>query len=121
MRESLNVIRIAKYNKLTLYTQVRKEPYLDTASPCIRTYIAALRLSCHRLPTGTGRHEWVPREQRLCKFCNYALGDEKHYFMECYHPILSRIRKQFRSRLFQINPVLQYLSRDSLIRYIVLF
>lgn len=52
------------------------------------------RLGCHSgLPIVSGRRRHVPREDRTCKRCLCALGDEKHLVFEC--PALHDIRENF--------------------------
>ena len=105
----LEIFSLYKLTMCTKYIKLRREPYLNIADSCIGKYIAAHHLSFHGLHIETAHHKGVLRVKGLRKFCNHAVYDEKHSFMKCYHPILSRIRSQFISCIFQINPVLQYL------------
>ena len=52
------------------------------------------RLSAHNLPIETLRYLNIPRSIRFCPFCCSAVGDEKHYFMDCQYIDIAKSRKQ---------------------------
>ena len=117
--------KIAECNKLALYSSIKSnlnmEPYLSLLDPNLRKSVSQIRLSCHKLPIETGRYLNIPRQDRLCTFCKYTVGSEKHYLMECFHPSLANLRNQFLTNIFKINPFLQSLPRDCLFKYILCF
>ena len=57
-----------------------------------RIAISKIRLSAHRFPIETGRHENIPREERTCPFGCGQPGDVVHYILECEHPFILSIR-----------------------------
>jgi hypothetical protein len=117
--------KIAECSKLTLYSVIKRkltrESYLNLPDPNLRKHITQIRLSCHKLPIETGRYNNISRQDRLCTLCKYEVGSEQHCLIECYHPILSTIRNKYLSAIFKINPMLKYLPRDCLFKYILLF
>ena len=57
--------------------------------------ISKFRISDHSLEIETGRYKKVPREQRICQFCdNNNIDDEVHFFFTC------ELNKQLRTSLF---------------------
>ena len=64
------------------------EKYLDTVN--IRKYRTALcKFWCsnHKLSVEVGRHEQLPRVQRICQYCNsnlfFLIEDEYHFLFIC--------------------------------------
>ena len=81
--------RLAESSRATFYNAIslfRFQPYLDkVTTKKFRVALSKLRTSSHRLLIESGR--WnrphpIPREQRLCTFCN-KLEDEFHLLFEC--------------------------------------
>ncbi len=49
------------------------ERYLKAVNVNLRTYLTRFRLSNHRLPIEVGRYVNIPRNERICEFCeSYA-------------------------------------------------
>lgn len=56
--------------------------------------LARLRCSAHELKVETGRHNGIPREQRICTLCsNNQVEDEFHLVLQC--PIYADLRHRF--------------------------
>jgi hypothetical protein len=113
--------KIVESSKLILYSDIKfnlvREKYLQCSNPSIRKAVTEIRISCHKLPVELGRHNNVNKENRLCNYCKYEIGDEKHYFMYCFHPTLSKIRNEFIKNILKINPSLKSLDRGNLFKY----
>ena len=62
----------------------------------LRIILTRWRLSCHTLEIQTGRFKDIPREERLCIWCN-VLGDEEHAIFVCR--AYTSIRTQFKDLL----------------------
>lgn len=122
--EKQYLARVRENVKLTLYSQLKKilirEKYLEINDPTVRKSVTQLRLSNHKLPIETGRYTGIDRNNRLCTLCKCSTGDEYHCLMQCYHPKLTDLRNKFLSKIFQIEPALQHLSRKCLFIYILL-
>ena len=80
-------------SKLEFYKLVKsefgKELYLDTVQNYKdRTSLTQLRISAHRLEIELGRRNGIPRQDRICKWCNFnsstkEIGDESHFLNTC--------------------------------------
>ena len=50
-----------------------------------------------------GRYKNIPREQRICKFCNLnAVDDEYHFFLYCQKN--TAFRNDFFSKISELKP-----------------
>lgn len=75
-------------------TDVGMEKYLTKIkNVSIRSHVTKFRLSNHRLPIETGRHNGVPREERLCMFCPENIENEFHFLYEC--SVLGHLRQRY--------------------------
>jgi hypothetical protein len=114
---------ILECNKLKLYSKVKfnleREKYLYVFNPALRKAATDLRLSSHKLQIEVGRHNNVPANSRICKFCNNNIGDEEHHIMYCYNPILTNLRNKFINNILSINSYLKVLNRQSLFLYVI--
>ena len=67
------------------------ETYLNIENDQHRKSISQIRLSSHRLAIETGRWQKIPKENRLCKYCNKcAIESESHFIFECQSYSLGR-------------------------------
>ncbi|KAL4221122.1 hypothetical protein ACF0H5_019381 [Mactra antiquata] len=94
---------------LFLYDHVKTsfnyESYLDKLPCDLRNYLVSIRLSSHSLRIQTGRYgsNRIPRNERLCIFCNLNdLEDEFHFVLSC--PCFSDIRRSYIDTYFYNNP-----------------
>ena len=83
--------------KLSLYSSIKHnfgiEPYMNLPFRG-RQIISKIVGSSHTLHIETGRHHGIPREERICKFCDLnKVEDEEHFVSEC--PAYSSIRQEF--------------------------
>ena len=62
--------------------------------------ITKMRISSHSLPIETGRYRKIPRDERICPFCESCNGDEFHYLIKCNHSSFSHFRAVLLERLF---------------------
>ena len=60
---------------------------------------ARIRSSAHKLPIEVDRYANVPREKRMCSLGCKAIGDEKHFLLECKHPAIRGIYEPLVSKL----------------------
>ena len=73
----------------TIKTTFEKEQYLDlVTNASYRFRTSRLRISAHDLEIEHGRYKDIPRDQRLCKWCQLTLNDkrlenERHLLFEC--------------------------------------
>ena len=82
-------------SKLECYLRYKQtfefEKYLHTVmNDKLRQNLTAFRLVSHRLEIETGRHNNIPREQRLCRICNMKQPEsEYHFLLVCpaYHDL----------------------------------
>lgn len=65
-----------------------------------RNALSKLRTSTHSLRIETGRHNSIPRQNRLCNECN-DIEDEYHFLNECQK--LHNLRNRFKSQVYKIN------------------
>ena len=116
--------RIQETGKGKLFTAIKKnisfEPYLTLAQTRNeRILITKLRTSDHDLEIERGRHHRpvVPRENRLCKFCNNnQIEDETHFIFECtqYEPQ----RSNFLQKCYNLFPSTKLLNNQDLLQFI---
>ena len=74
--------------KLEIYGQIKdkfeREPYLEEiANFQLRKIITKFRCSDHKLEIEIGRHNNIPRENRLCKTCLVDIENEMHFLCNC--------------------------------------
>ena len=63
------------------------EPYTNILiSRAHRSFLAKLRGGSAPLEIETGRYVGAPMDQRTCKLCHTAVGDESHFMLAC--PVL---------------------------------
>ena len=80
---------IGENKKLSQYAKFKDnlsyEHYLDEIkSTEKRKALTRLRISNHKLRIETGRHQNIPREERICENCALnKIEDEKHFLLEC--------------------------------------
>ena len=83
--------------KLQLYSKVKERfqigKYLDIPTFRERQIISKFMCSNHTLRIETGRHDNLPREERLCQLCNIEeIEDEDHFIRKC--PTYEQIRQE---------------------------
>ena len=77
-----NAARMRFYN--VIKTQFCFENYLDVPNFSQRRIIAKFRCSDHTLEIEKGRHNKIPREERLCKVCDCEeIETEEHFLIKC--------------------------------------
>ena len=71
------------------------ESYLDIIHERkFQTALCRFRLSSHSLEIERGRYQNVPREERLCKFCNsQTIENEYHFLLVC--PMYIEVRRKY--------------------------
>ena len=116
---------ITNSNKLSLYCQIKSnfsfEYYLNVLSLSkFRNAFASLRLSCHNLEIERGWYIGLITEQRLCKFCRNAVGDEYHFvlILKEYHELRNKFipQKYFRQPNMRKFTMLMAIAKDNLIQ-----
>ena len=116
--------RIQETGKGKLFTAIKKnisfEPYLTLAQTRNeRILITKLRTSDHDLEIERGRHHRpvVPRENRLCKFCNNnQIEDESHFIFECTQ--FEPQRSNFLQKCYNLFPSTKLLNNQDLLQFI---
>ena len=83
----------SKSTKLSFYdackSKFARETYLDVTKGFSRRYnTTKFRISSHDLEIECGRYNKIPRESRICKWCQLTMGakiveDEKHLLHDC--------------------------------------
>ena len=84
-----------------------------------RQIFAQIRISAHNLKIEVGRHQGVPRENRLCLSCNdNVIEDEAHFILHCNK------HSTFRTELFDniraVFPDFQLLSEIGKLHFLLL-
>ena len=76
-------------SKMSLLRSIKptfhRATYIDKLSFQKRQHLAKLRLSNHDLEVERGRYINIPRQKRMCKLCNKAVGTVSHLLLECTH------------------------------------
>jgi len=97
--------------------------YLDKVENSkFRNILAKLRLSSHVLFIETGRHQNIPRNERICKFCTLnEIEDEYHFVLIC--PLYDNFRNTLipvfyrrRPSMFKFLQLLNETKKSILIR-----
>ena len=93
-------------NKLTYYTLFKKsynvDKYISTITITkFRTALAKFRSSAHSLLVERGRHLGIPREHRLCVYCDIYVEDEVHFVMFC--PLYENLRHMYFDNIFVLR------------------
>ena len=93
--------------------------YLDlTRKDPLRKTLVKLRISCHKLRIETGRYDNIPRNERICNFCNCnKIEDETHFLLDC--PAYSQVRGIFFSKIESKLPLLRLLPRETLLSHLM--
>ena len=80
--------------------------------------LAKISIPCLQLRIETGRHDNIPREERLCNLCNCnRTEDETHFLLDC--PSFSSIRDMFFSKLEPKITFLRLKSHESLLSHLM--
>ena len=103
-----------KDSKLRTYAMIKTETgmeeYLtEIRNVTLRTQVAKLRISNHKLRIETGRHQGLDSDQRFCPFCATEIECEIHFLIEC--PIYKHLRMTLYDEMITLNPCFPYLSR----------
>ena len=101
-------------SKLDTYCSIKdkfaKEAYLDIVKAYKdRVSLTRLRISAHTLEIEIGRRKSIPRDGRICKWCNISLGadiieNESHFLDEC--DLYAKLRRSLYKELhnFPVEP-----------------
>ena len=109
--------------KLSFYKTIKNNyspsTYLDlTRKDPLRKTLVKLRISCHKLRIETGRYDNIPRNERICNFCNCnKIEDETHFLLDC--PAYSQVRGIFFSKIESKLPLLRLLPRETLLSHLM--
>ena len=96
--------------KLTLYRRFKNESRTEKYIDCIhenkyKISLSRFRLSSHNLMIETGRYNGMPRDERLCNFCNMRkVEDEYHFLLVC--PKYTELRRKYFKHYFCNWPTL---------------
>ena len=109
---------ICKMPKLCTYVLFKNEFCMENylmyvKSSKLRKLLSKLRLSSHDLFIEKGRYTNIPREQRLCKFCNSGnIEDEKHFIIDCtlYREEHSKLFSLLNIRIIDENTFIKLMS-----------
>ena len=75
-------------------------------------------ISSNPLPSETGRFKKIPRDERICPFCETSIGDEFCCFYEVQPPITYSSREVFLERRFSINDNFRVFTYKALFKYV---
>ena len=105
------------YNEIK--THFAFENYLDQPNFSLRKIITKLRCSDHTLEIEKGRHNKIPREERVCKVCDCEETEtEEHFLIKCkfYEKLKWKYQiRQYENSLF----FLRENSTECLGRYLI--
>ena len=92
------------YRKIKYWFKIIKHTdYRFTTSKYHRSLLTKFRCGVLDLEINKGRHHNIPREHRLCTYCNLGkVEDEFHFLLEC--PCYSELRLIYFPRHFYITP-----------------
>ena len=102
--------------KLEFYHSIKdkfgKEPYLDVCKGFSRRYrTTQLRISAHKLLIEQGRYINLPRDLRICSWCDSSMGvktieNENHMLYECdfYSKLRSKLMSNLNNIPFSFTP-----------------
>ena len=97
-------------NRLLLYSRYKhdfeQEKYLDFIQDNkFRTALTKFRLSSHDLAIERGRYESIPRNERICKYCNQNMTEnEYHFLLVC--PLYRDLRHKYFKKYYCQWPTL---------------
>ena len=97
-------------SRLSMYSRYKHdfqfETYLDTLPhQKFRIALTKFRLSSHSLAIERGRFENVPRENRICRYCNLQVVEsEYHFLLVC--PLYKDLRRKYFKNYFCRWPTL---------------
>ena len=97
-------------SRLSMYSRYKHdfqfETYLDTLPhQKFRIALTKFRLSSHNLAIERGRFENVPRENRICRYCNLQVVEsEYHFLLVC--PLYKDLRRKYFKNYFCRWPTL---------------
>ena len=110
-------------NSVSVYCTIKKDyspsPYLVlTRKNPSRKTLLKIRKSSHQLRIETGRYKKIPRNERICSFCNsYKIEGENHFLQD--YKAYSRIRDLFFSERETKILDLRSLSQNTLISHLM--
>jgi hypothetical protein len=84
--------------------EFKLEPYLLKLSQVNFTWLCKLRTCNMKIQIETGRWKNIPKEKRICKFCNDGIGDEFHYLFTCKSTDINLLRCKYIPPYFYNNP-----------------
>ena len=67
-----------------------------------RAIYVNFKTSCHTLEIEKGRHQHIPRENRLCKLCSDRVIEDEYHFLLCCS-FYSNIRQQYIPDKYLVN------------------
>ena len=85
-------------------TSFGMENYLLRLPESNRIWITKIRTSNLRLPVETGRWHNIPREDRICSFCNENIGDEYHVLLLCKNVNTVNFRQKYLAKYYYEHP-----------------
>jgi len=122
---SMCIKEIDNSPKLRFYKNIKRnfnlEPYIiHPINSKYQRAMTKLRLSNHKLPIETGRHQQKQIEDRICTICNLKeVGDELHILGHCANKNLQIARDTFLSEVLVICPQLNHLNNDNIWIYLM--
>ena len=109
--------------KLNIYSRIKihykYETYLNLHP--YNNIITKFKLSNHYLPIENGIYvkPTLNRNQRLCTFCKFHVGDELHVLFECEHGTIKNINTTYHNEITKIANQFHNLSNESKLNYIL--
>ena len=81
---------------VTYKDQFKFEEYITKLNKSERITLCKLRLNINKLPIVLGRHQNIPRIERICNKCDRNLiGDEYHVVLECDNQEIVNLRNRY--------------------------
>ena len=108
--------------KTELYHQIKKtyifEKYLDThLPPELKRNLTAIRISGHCLPIERLRRMGIERSKRYCNLCvENEIGCEQHVLIYCKNKELITLRKDFKTKLVELNKQYQNFTMENIMK-----
>ena len=85
-------------------TEFKLESYLIKLPRFHNSWICKFRTANIKIPVETGRWKNIPKENRICTFCNDGIGDEFHYLFVCKNYDINALRNKYVPTYYSSNP-----------------
>ena len=103
--------KMANSTKLSFYNSIKKDYKIEKHLYIIKNFtqrrmFTQFRISNHKLEIENGRYKNIPRDQRLCEYCDSSeVEEEYHFALQC---------QNYKTTRDNSNPILKTIFQESL-------